>query len=1275
MNKNLLLTTCLLCTSPLISHAAPQNGLTINGEASIQTNGAATTINQSSMNATIEWQSFNVGKNESVNFIQPSTTSTTLNRIYDQNPSEILGSIQSNGRVFLSNPNGFIFSNSSTVNTSAFLATSSSITSFSEDHVMLGDGGHGAIINNGTLSTSNDGFIALFAPNIINSGSLTSPNGEIVLSNRNQGTLFLSNMAGIGIALDSLESINPIGIENSGTLMATGGHILLDSAALDSSLKSAINNSGIINVSSIEQDGGNIRLVSSAGSITQTGTLQADAINIGNGGEIRLIANQTLISQGELSAQGGLLKGDGGFIETSGHESIELNTRTFTQATNGQAGHWLIDPTNITIGDAAGTDFTSAQIITSLNNNGTLSLLADLEIDIDGGLNTGTQAGILNLDAPTINVNSAITGSSLVLNLGSTIRPSDSVTLLADVDVLGLSITSNTTTLAADIISNGEVLFSSNQSLTIDGSRSITTSGSNKISLNGVSIKSNDGDGTNNNDQLTLNTINGIIDLRNMTMSSVDRLNSLIINRTTANSGSNGDINISGDIYADVFSILNTNGTSGAEQLIQLATDTDFYSDISTTFTNSKINGNSSNLSLTGKDIILDIVDDIASLTINESSALLSTDTTSLTLTDNISTKGSGIEVNLAKGDIHINNDLSLRASNTGHMLLNADITSSSDFDLSLSVSDSDLQVQAISSIGNLMIDNASSLTTISGDIDILGTMSAGSTPSITLVGNRNINANSGIDFSNTKILSASNLSLTALNSVNSNLASISISDINADTLEIVSSELVLNGDISTSLTSANSLDLSNSGTITLATDSALSGNLNLNNSTSTTSINSQSASNTRRLSITYGSQDFILGLVGYDTPLQSLSITGTGNLTLDTASTTDASLPIPKTDGTSGIGFFGDIALVLDQDLIINTAASSGDINLSGLAIDGAFALNLTSGFGNISLGDIGLITPIASIATDTAGIINLHGNIINTDLTFDFSSASSILLNDNITLGSNELHLTSADFGNNTIDGNYDLTLYTNSLSWGAIGQDIALQNINIYSSDLALSITEDINLAGNFNLEVASLLLSSKVITTGGSISVDTTSNISMSANSQFSSANGDITLLSQAGNINLGLLEAQNQINVTALTGTITNAINDFKSIDDTSINIDGRLISLISGGTIGSSAANPIVIKAGTGKIELSAGGKIYIANIDNSAISSNKVFLDNAAQSLVATNDSLHQLNRFNFQPISLEYQDVLDPSWQKEKDEESAFTTSPRIYYSKKGWRLGNPL
>lgn len=47
----------------------------------------------------------------------------------DQNPSEIFGSIEANGTVFLSNPNGLIFGDTATINAGSFVASGFDISS------------------------------------------------------------------------------------------------------------------------------------------------------------------------------------------------------------------------------------------------------------------------------------------------------------------------------------------------------------------------------------------------------------------------------------------------------------------------------------------------------------------------------------------------------------------------------------------------------------------------------------------------------------------------------------------------------------------------------------------------------------------------------------------------------------------------------------------------------------------------------------------------------------------------------------------------------------------------------------------------------------------------------------------------------------------------------------------------------------------------------------------------------------------------------------------
>jgi filamentous hemagglutinin family protein len=67
------------------------------------------TVDQSTQNVSIDWQTFNIEANESVRFNQPSVNSIALNRVLGQDPSQILGNLPANGQVFILNPNGVLF--------------------------------------------------------------------------------------------------------------------------------------------------------------------------------------------------------------------------------------------------------------------------------------------------------------------------------------------------------------------------------------------------------------------------------------------------------------------------------------------------------------------------------------------------------------------------------------------------------------------------------------------------------------------------------------------------------------------------------------------------------------------------------------------------------------------------------------------------------------------------------------------------------------------------------------------------------------------------------------------------------------------------------------------------------------------------------------------------------------------------------------------------------------------------------------------------------------
>src|SRR3954452_19624741 len=171
--RNLLLaTTPLLALGLTKASAGPEGALVVGGAATIQGQGGpAVIVNQSTSSAVINWNTFNIRANESVRFNQPNSSSVALNRVVGGlGPSEIMGSLTANGRVFIINRDGILFGPGSVVNTAGFLATTNDIKNadFMAGRYNFNIPGRpdASIVNQGRITATSGGFAALVAPGV-----------------------------------------------------------------------------------------------------------------------------------------------------------------------------------------------------------------------------------------------------------------------------------------------------------------------------------------------------------------------------------------------------------------------------------------------------------------------------------------------------------------------------------------------------------------------------------------------------------------------------------------------------------------------------------------------------------------------------------------------------------------------------------------------------------------------------------------------------------------------------------------------------------------------------------------------------------------------------------------------------------------------------------------------------------------------------------------------------------------------------------------------------
>ncbi len=162
---------CLAVASAFgsVVHANPSGPAVVSGQASFSQQGNTLAITNSP-NAIINWQSFSIGATEATRFIQQSASSAVLNRVIGVDPSVILGTLQSNGRVFLINPSGVLFGQGSRIDVAGLVA---STLNLSDQDFLAGSLNFtagpitaGGLINRGTITTPSGGSVILVAPQV-----------------------------------------------------------------------------------------------------------------------------------------------------------------------------------------------------------------------------------------------------------------------------------------------------------------------------------------------------------------------------------------------------------------------------------------------------------------------------------------------------------------------------------------------------------------------------------------------------------------------------------------------------------------------------------------------------------------------------------------------------------------------------------------------------------------------------------------------------------------------------------------------------------------------------------------------------------------------------------------------------------------------------------------------------------------------------------------------------------------------------------------------------
>jgi filamentous hemagglutinin family protein len=501
--------------TPLVATSNPVGGVAVVGQASMATHGnqlTVTTQNGVGLNhSAINWQSFSIPAGNTTFFQQPNAASTVINRVVTHTPSQLFGTLGSNGNLVLVNQAGIAVGAGAVVDTAGFTASALRMTDADalNGRLRFGDASAssaGVSVAGNILARSGDVTLIGSQVDTTKDALIQAPNGATILAAGQSVSISGRGLEGIQLEVqapsDSALNLGTLQggavgmfastLKHSGQIKANtvsleGGKVVLKAsgdtyvqgnATIDATgsnggsvdvlgSRVAVTDQAVIDASG-QSGGGTVRVggdyqgknaaVPNA-SIAYFGpeaVVKADATAEGDGGKVIVWADDTTRAYGKVSARGGALGGNGGFVETSGKRYLDFQGLVDTRAPNGQAGSLLLDPSDITInatGPSSGGTTTGNYFTGGLGNS-TLTWATINAQMAGGGLQiqtnssgTGGNGDILITESGTLSNPYYL---SLVANRNITFSPSVVFNAAGDVNMIagwngsGWAVTSGT---------------------------------------------------------------------------------------------------------------------------------------------------------------------------------------------------------------------------------------------------------------------------------------------------------------------------------------------------------------------------------------------------------------------------------------------------------------------------------------------------------------------------------------------------------------------------------------------------------------------------------------------------------------------------------------------------------------------------------------------------------------------------------------------------------------------------------------------------------------
>jgi len=1199
--RTILYSTFLFAHLSLVSnaYATPEGAIVVGGNGNIVTNGQTTSINQTSQNMAIDWQSYNVQQNERVHYIQPNSSSISLNRIVGNNASAIHGRIDANGQVILVNPNGIFFSPTSVINVGGIMASGLDIkpSDFMNSDYIFNEvaGTDGFVFNSGIINAATGGNVTLLGKQVKNDGMIVAKLGAVNMAAGKQAVVTFDNAGLLGVKITKEILQSELGVDpavlNNGNINAEGGRILLTASVSQDIFSRAVNTGGLVDASSAVVNADGTFTLGSGSDVVNTGTLDVSSktsninagdivvigenvtnsgviksdINNGVAGKIELHATDTTMLVGDslVSAQS-KQAGIGGKIKVLGNKvGLIDNAQVNASGANG-GGEILIG------GDKTGqnkqvrnAEFIyldeNTYVIADAIDNGNGGKLITFATDTariygnltarggenggDGGfIETSGLKGFNILNAPDISAFKGQGGEWLIDPYDISIVSGN-----GDISISSGFFTSSDTEsqVGVNLIENALNQGSSPNTVTIvtgNSPATITQSGD-------ITFEANfnyNGDSNNEGGTLRLNASNNI-DTAGFNINTNRRLN-LEFNANAGSSASG-----TGSVKINDSQIRTNNGNFTASGVDFTLTETNSGNNLDTGF------GGDVTLSMTGSVTI--------NGNISTNNGFVSITGNTFSSTSNIVTSnGSG---NDSSGVVTISTNGT--ASAVSSVSIGGLITVEDNATVSLSANQG-----AFTSAGSVSLTSNGSISSQNGSVSFSGGNYSATTGSIVNAGAGTINLDGitgTVDLANT--ITSGNLTALDVGTVNQSSLTDQIGvdgntiidssgtvtllssgnnfsrlDVTATNLSVNEQNTLILGNLNLTANNGTTLLVNSNGPIQQVTGTGISSNSN-------TSINSGANS-----IVLYNSGNDFIGAV-------SLNNTGNNNISIRDINSLDLA--------TSNIG---NGRLTVDAVGITQTGG----------------AITQAAGASNVTLNAGAGVITLTNVANDFTGNVRLNNNGAND---VDITDANNISLRQS-SVGQN-LTVTSVagDITQNALDSGLNVSAGLASFNVAG-GRSILLGNISNTFSSYALNNTgtsfNNITFWQNNNIDLGTLTITGDLDVNAVGIITNSGTNLTVTGNTILKAEN--TAGISQK----ISLTTGSNNFNTVNVTNGNDLTLSDTNAIVLAGLNLDGDLTVNANGNV--TQTANIVMqtnttarINAGVGSIDLSTAPANDFKNI------------------------------------------------------------------------------